>query len=230
MAFKARRHGGDVVTVRVQGETYESSAELLEEIEQLGAARDQTPEYGPRRKQLDEHIEKLQAAYREQKRREAREHRTDEDGRRRKGERDQTRRQREQQQKTTAARKRRRDANARVRSGARDLVSGSRRDVRRAAGALHVAEPISGAADLAWTTVGVALGLIVLFMLVNERGRGPAAVHGITHAGSTFLARLLDPADPIVFGSAPAGGAVGAVPAPAAPHPFAKPRPVVAHN
>ncbi len=83
------------------------------------------------------------------------------------------------------------------------ILRPARRDVERFAERSGLDTYTGGAAELAWTAVGVIVGLSLLFVLLNERGRGPAAVAGIVGAGSSAFARFLDPRDPLLLGARP---------------------------
>src|SRR5581483_6160694 len=143
MAYQPRSRGP--VSVRVDGETYRSSSELEEEIRTLQASCDQMPEYGPGRQQLDAHVAKLQAALRRLKAQEADHARRTTQAATTRQKRDTARAARTEQRRTDEKRRQRRAANARAARGVRSFVRGGRRDTRRAAGALGVAQPVSSA-------------------------------------------------------------------------------------
>jgi murein DD-endopeptidase MepM/ murein hydrolase activator NlpD len=100
--------------------------------------------------------------------------------------------------RTTTNRRRSPSPGSRRRGGsASSAARAARRDVGRGLERTGLEPYTSGAADLGWTFVGMALGLSVLFLLL--RGRGPAAVEGIIGGATAGFARFLDPGDPFLL-------------------------------
>ena len=192
-------------SVNVQGETYQSSDELLDSIAELERARDNSPEYGPQRPRIDAHLTALRRALRTLKEKEA----AASDQASARAERDTRREAREVDQRATAKASSRAASSKRRRDQTRAFTRGSRRDVSRFAGATGIDQPIGNAGDFALNVIGWTLLVVLFFVLIKPGGKGPKTVAAFSGGTQKFLDRLLDPSKPLVNYSATAQSPMG---------------------
>jgi murein DD-endopeptidase MepM/ murein hydrolase activator NlpD len=174
-------------SVKVQGETYRSSEELLDAMAELERARDNSPEYGPKRPQIETHLNSLRSALRTLKENEAAA-----------SEKASARADRDASRATAQKSSARAAASKRRSSQARDFYRGSRRDVSRASSATGVDQPIGDAGDFALSVIGWTLLTVLFFVLINPKGKGPQTVSAFSGGAQKFLDRLLDPSTPLI--------------------------------
>lgn len=86
----------------------------------------------------------------------------------------------------------------------RELARPARRDVGRFTSKTGISPYTGGAADMAWWTVGVIVGLTVVYALVQ--GRGPGAVEAIVTGGTRAFGRFMDPGDAFLLPRRDAAG------------------------
>jgi murein DD-endopeptidase MepM/ murein hydrolase activator NlpD len=200
-----------MATVRVQGETYRSSKELEGSISELQRVRENTPEYGPQRRSIDKHLEALQRELRTLKEQEAADQARETHRRERKQASERTKEER-------ASASRRATAGAKRKRQTRSFLSGSRRDVSRAARATGVSQPVDSAGEIVLQVIGWTILTCLGYALINPVGRGPATVAAAAKGSSGFLGRLLDPNQPLVkFGSSGSSSASSTSSASSAP-------------
>jgi hypothetical protein len=173
--------------VKVQGETYQSSDELLDSIAELERARDNSPEYGPQRPRIEAHLNALRRALRTLKETEAAASAKTSA----RASRDVSRKQKETAVARQASSKQRR-------TQVRDFSRGSRRDVSRFSSATGIDKPVGTAGDMALQVVSWTIMTVLFFVLIKPGGKGPKTVAAVSGGAQSFLDRLLDPSKPLV--------------------------------
>jgi murein DD-endopeptidase MepM/ murein hydrolase activator NlpD len=183
-----------VASVTVQGETFRSSEEILDALSELEQARDNSPEYGPQRRNIEAHLDKLRGGLRSLKAREA-ELQSKASTR---AQSDANRSERKEKRQADEKTKSRKVQSQKRRSQARDLARGSRRDVSDFAGATGISSTVGSAGDLALTVVGWTLLSVLFYVLIKPSGNGPKTVAAFSGGAQRFLDRLLTPSEPLI--------------------------------